>query len=412
MLDPAKQRAFAVEVVEKLRAEGHAAYWAGGCVRDWLLGLVPKDYDVATNAEPDKVRDLFGRRRTLPIGAAFGVIAVLGPKGAGQIEVATFRRDAQYSDGRHPDHVTFSSPEEDAQRRDFTINGLFYDPHQEQVIDFVGGQADLSSRTVRAIGDPRHRFAEDKLRMLRAVRFTAAYEFSLDPATLQAVQEMAAELSVVSAERIGGELARMLVHPTRQRAFELLNESTLLGVLLPEVAALNAMQPAAWHDTLRTLNALEAPSLPLALAALLHRAGDATLAERVGRELRYPNKDMERAVWLLNQIERIPGAANAPWPRLQRLLISEGIDELLALAEAMYGANEPGLRHCRGSLALPPEALNPQPLVTGSDLIARGLRPGKHFGELLERIRDAQLDREIETREEAIALAMQLAAEK
>ena len=177
MLIPDEQRRFALDVVRRLRGAGFEAYWAGGCVRDQLLGRTPKDYDVATNAMPEQVRQLFGRRRTLAIGAAFGVIAVIGPKPAGTVEVTTFRRDAAYSDGRHPDSVAFSSPEEDASRRDFTINGLFYDPVEDRVIDYVGGQADLAAGRIRAIGNARDRFAEDKLRMLRAVRFAATFAF-------------------------------------------------------------------------------------------------------------------------------------------------------------------------------------------------------------------------------------------
>src|SRR5262245_11907033 len=169
MPDPARQHAFALEIAQKLRAAGFEALWAGGCVRDELLGLVPKDYDVATSATPDQIRDLFGHRRTLPIGAAFGVITVLGTRAAGQIEVATFRSDAAYSDGRHPDSVTFTTAKHDAQRRDFTINGLFFDPVAEQVVDYVDGQQDLTRRVIRAIGDPRLRIGEDRLRMLRAV---------------------------------------------------------------------------------------------------------------------------------------------------------------------------------------------------------------------------------------------------
>src|SRR5688572_4921449 len=184
MPDPVRQRAFALEIVEKLRAAGFEALWAGGCVRDELLGLTPKDYDVATSAMPDQIRDVFGRRRTLPIGAAFGVITVLGPRAAGQVEVATFRTDAAYSDGRRPDSVTFTDAEHDAQRRDFTINGLFYDPIEGKVVDFVGGQEDLKRGTIRAIGDPRLRIAEDKLRMLRAVRFAATFNFAIDPDTM------------------------------------------------------------------------------------------------------------------------------------------------------------------------------------------------------------------------------------
>src|SRR5208337_2552590 len=189
-------RQFALEVVRRLRGAGFEAYWAGGCVRDELLGRRPKDYDVATSAAPPEIRGLFGQRRTLPLGAAFGVITVLGPRPAGMIEVATFRQDADYSDGRHPDHVTFSSAREDAARRDFTINGMFFDPIDGQVIDFVGGQEDLRNQLIRAIGSPRLRFGEDKLRMLRAVRFTAAFGFSIDAETAAAVCEMAAEIAV------------------------------------------------------------------------------------------------------------------------------------------------------------------------------------------------------------------------
>ena len=180
LMTPDDQRRFAIEVVRRLQAAGFMAYWAGGCVRDQLLGRTPKDYDVATNAMPEQVRELFGRRRTLAIGAAFGVYSVIGPKAAGTVEVTTFRRDAAYSDGRHPDSVTFSTAEEDASRRDFTINGLFYDPTERRVIDFVGGQEDLAVGLIRAIGNARDRFAEDKLRMLRAVRFAAAFDFTLD----------------------------------------------------------------------------------------------------------------------------------------------------------------------------------------------------------------------------------------
>src|SRR5262245_25703221 len=200
------QRDFALDIVRHLRGAGHEALWAGGCVRDQLLGLKPKDYDVATSATPDQIREVFGRRRSLPIGAAFGVITVLGPHEAGQIEVATFRTDAAYSDGRHPDSVAFTTAEHDAQRRDFTINGLFFDPVAEQVVDYVGGQDDLKRRTIRAIGDARQRLGEDKLRMLRAVRFAAAFGFTIEARTMHAIQEMAGDINTVSAERIGMEI--------------------------------------------------------------------------------------------------------------------------------------------------------------------------------------------------------------
>jgi len=216
--DPDKQQQFAEDVVGRLREAGFEAYWAGGCVRDQMMGRRPKDFDVATSATPEQIRELFGRRRTLAIGAAFGVITVLGGKPLEPIEVATFRRDAAYSDGRHPDSVTFSSAEEDASRRDFTINGLFYDPVEKKVIDFVGGCEDMQRRVIRAIGCPRDRITEDKLRMLRAVRFAAALEFEIDEETFLAVREMADQIGVVSAERIAAEVTKMLIGRNRVRA--------------------------------------------------------------------------------------------------------------------------------------------------------------------------------------------------
>ena len=211
MVEPSAQRAFAVEVVRQLRAAGFEAVWAGGCVRDQLLGLNPKDYDVATNATPEQVREVFGRRKSIPVGAAFGVIAIVGPREAGVVEVATFRRDVGYSDGRRPDAVAFTTAEEDAQRRDFTINGLFYDPVDERVLDFVGGQADLKRGIVRAIGDARERFTEDKLRMLRAVRIAATFDFDIDPTTLAAVGSRTAVADVGAPKRSVARRCRLQV---------------------------------------------------------------------------------------------------------------------------------------------------------------------------------------------------------
>jgi tRNA nucleotidyltransferase/poly(A) polymerase len=429
MIQPDRQRAFALEIVQKLRAAGFEALWAGGCVRDELLGILPKDYDVATSAAPDQIRDIFGRRRTLTIGAAFGVVTVLGPKAVGQIDVATFRTDAAYSDGRHPDSVSFTDAEHDAQRRDFTINGLFFDPVAGTVVDYVGGQDDLKRRTIRAIGDPRLRLHEDKLRMLRAVRFAATFDFTIEPATLQAIQQMAAEINTVSAERIGMEIRRMLVGPNRAMALELLRETKLLPHVLAAIAILPA---AAFEETKRRLATLREPSLPLALAALLSTqyavpgteppraelplpAHSSLLAPRsslpaqtIGRRLRYTNKEIDRTAWLLANRPAIAAAAQLPWPRLQRILIHDGAPELLALQEAIVGQNDPGLNFCRERLAWPAERLNPPPLVDGADLIRHGLAPGPEFSALLEKIRDAQLDGQIDSPEQALALADRL----
>ena len=410
MPDTARQREFALEVAQKLRGAGFESLWAGGCVRDQLLGITPKDYDVATNATPDQIRDLFGHRRTLAIGAAFGVVTVLGPRSAGQIEVATFRTDATYTDGRHPDAVHFTTAEHDAERRDFTINGLFYDPVADRVVDYVSGQRDLELRIIRAIGDPRLRLTEDKLRMLRAIRFAAAFNFEIEPATFVAIQSIAAEITTVSAERIGAEVRRMLLDQNRARALTLLSESQLLPHVLPEVSALSG---AAFNQTLQVAAALKSPTLSVALAALLANTSDPATcpphpASSPGRRLRYTNKEIERTAWLLTNLPLLDNAASLPWPRLQRLLTHEGAAELIALREAIAGPNDINLAFCRERLAWPPERLNPPPLLDGSDLIQHGLAPGPNFAALLEQTRDGQLNGEIHTREEALALVDRL----
>ncbi len=404
MPNTARQREFALEVAQKLRGAGFESLWAGGCVRDQLLGITPKDYDVATNATPDQIRELFGHRRTLAIGASFGVITVLGPRPAGQIEVATFRTDAAYSDGRHPDAVHFTTAEHDAERRDFTINGLFYDPVADKVVDYVSGQHDLELRIIRAIGDPRLRISEDKLRMLRAVRFAAAFNFEIEPATLAAIQSMAAEITTVSAERIGTEIRRMLIDENRARALTLLNETGLLPHVLPEVAALTQSD---FNKTLQIVATLNHPTLPVALAALLTLASAPAScpphpASSLGRRLRYTNKEIDRTTWLLTSLPLLDNAPSLPWPRLQRLLTHEGAAELIALREAIAGPSDINLAFCRERLAWPPERLNPPPLLDGSDLIQHGLAPGPTFSAFLEQTRDAQLNGEIATREEAL----------
>lgn len=407
---PHRQREFAVSVVETLRAAGHVAYWAGGCVRDQLLGLTPKDYDVATDAAPERIREIFGRRKTVPVGAAFGVITVVGDQETSNIEVATFRQDLGYSDGRRPDEVVFSTPELDAQRRDFTINGLFYDPHAEQVIDFVDGRRDLRDRVVRAIGDPVERIREDKLRMLRAVRFAATFRFELEGTTLWAVRHMADQIHVVSGERIGAEMRRMLTHETQARAVELLHDAGLLPEILPEVARLAADQdsPQAWHETLRVLSDLGHVSLPVGLAALLHQAGGAALAGEVGRRWRLTNKEIERTQWLLEHWAPALHAASLPWPRLQRILVAPGMPELLTLLRAAALPDDEVVPYLEQKLALAPEVLNPPLLLGGHDLIAAGVQPGPPFRAILEAVRDAQLEGRIATREAALDLVEQL----
>lgn len=414
VVNSAAAREFAVEVVRQLRTAGFQALWAGGCVRDQLLGILPKDYDVATNARPEQVRDLFGHRRSLPIGAAFGVITVLGPKSAGQIEVATFRRDATYSDGRHPDSVTFSDPREDAQRRDFTINGLFYDPLAEQVIDYVGGQDDLQTGVIRAIGVPRERITEDKLRMLRAVRFAAKFGFAIEPATLQAVQEQSNELVIVSAERIAEELRKMLTLDRRRLAVELLAEGQLLEIVLPEARGVHTL---AWQQTLQILERLPAPTFPQAFATLLRPLAEtptelAQLVDVACRRLKLSVEELTQVQRLLREEPLLRRASHFTWPQLQRVLAVPGVELVLDFAAAVshvIDADAKELDLCNRMLDLPAALVNPPPLINGEDLKLLGLTPGPQFRAILDQVRDAQLESLINTPEEALLLARKVA---
>ncbi len=413
--DPIQQRTFALEIVTRLRQSGYQAYWAGGCVRDQLLNHTPKDYDVATNALPEQIRDLFGKRRTLAIGAAFGVIAVVGSPAQGTVEVATFRRDTTYSDGRRPDSVVFSTPEEDAQRRDFTINGLFFDPLADRVLDFVGGVNDLQQGIVRAIGIPKERFSEDKLRLLRAVRMAARFGFEIDPPTLAAVRQLAPQVVVVSPERIGQEMRQMLVIAARSRALRLLANSEQLEPVWPELFDVVRqhvdLAPSAWVDTLNVLDELISPSVPLALAAsLLHvDAGRAAVAA-VTQRWRLSNHESQATAWLLQHARALDDAPATRWSIIQRLLIAPGAADLIELHAARARAEHRSLAavdYCRARLGWPTEQLNPPPLVTGHDLIGLGVSKGPVFARWLDQLRSAQLDGEINSHEAALALVQQ-----
>lgn len=416
--DPVKAQQFAIDTVRQLRDARFEALWAGGCVRDKLMGREPKDYDVATSATPEQIREVFGQRRTMAIGASFGVITVLGPRGAGQIDVATFRRDATYSDGRHPDHVTFSSALEDAQRRDFTINGLFYDPLQERVIDYVDGQKDLERCVVRAIGDAASRFAEDKLRILRAVRFASTLAFQIDPATLAAIRQFAPQIRVVSAERITQELRRMLVDVHRTRALELLRDAKLLHEILPEAeGVLPREEPAdesaarAWDSTARVFEHLRDPPLAVVLAALLREIYLAANSDEqrvldVCRRWRLSNEDIQAIVFCLRHEMLVRSASRSHWPRLQRVLIDSHIESLLNYAEAVSAVvdgDTAEIQYCRERLQWPNEHLNPAPLVRGDDLTAEKIPPGPIYKQLLEDVREQQLLGLLASKDEAMA---------
>ncbi|GIW78834.1 MAG: cytidine(C)-cytidine(C)-adenosine (A)]-adding enzyme [Gemmatales bacterium] len=404
------EREFAVRVVKRLREAGHEALWAGGCVRDELLGLSPKDYDVATDARPERVQQLF--RRTIAVGASFGVIEVLGPKsekGPLKVQVATFRSDVSYSDGRHPDAVVFATAREDALRRDFTINGMFFDPLENKLIDYVGGQQDLKDRILRAIGNPKHRFQEDKLRMLRGVRLATRFGLSIEPATRQAISDMASEISVVSAERICEELKQLLIDPNRAQGVRLLYETGLLWAIFPELSG-----PFDIDRCCATLAALgEQVTFALALAALLIDI-DPRLVDEVCRRLRLSNNDRRLCVWFVSHAKSLRNARQFAYCELKPILAHEGCDELLALAQASASAEgdrTDAIDFCRDLLKRwSPSALDPEPLLTGDDLRKMGVAPGPHYKRILQTIRDAQLNEEIGSREEAVRFAEKLLA--
>ena len=416
----------ALEIVRQLRSRGYQALFAGGCVRDLLLGQTPSDYDVATDARPEQVMGLF--RRCIPVGASFGVVRVLGQTSQGDVEVATFRSDGAYVDGRHPEQVYFGTAERDAHRRDFTINGMFLDPISDEVIDYVGGQADLEAGIVRAIGDPAARFREDKLRLLRAVRFTARLDFQLDRPTRRALEHMAPELRVVAVERVAQELRKILVDRRRAAGLELIREVGLLGEIAPPCARLaDEHDPETrddlWSHTLRVLDSLPAdPSFPLALAALLHETGCASELDRsrglqlVAREiadgqcrrLRLSNQERERTSWLVEHHQALRNAPELKPSRLKRLLSHPGIEELLELHRAhalAVGAGSSDVAFCEKYMKNQPQGpLDPPRLITGHDLARLGLKPGPRFTSLLEAVRDAQLDGRVGDTTEALAL--------
>jgi len=406
--DPAAARQFAIVVVDRLRAAGHEALWAGGCVRDELLGRTPADYDVATSARPERVRDVFGHRRTLAVGAAFGVITVLGPRGAGQVEVATFRSDAAYTDGRHPAGVTFTDAREDALRRDFTINGLFLDPVSGEVHDHVGGRADLSAGIVRAIGNATLRFGEDHLRMLRAVRFAAVFGFALEEQTQAAIVRMAHLATTVSPERIAAELRAMVARPGRRRALELLDQTGLARELLPEVApAEGAAAQAAWHEAARVIDALDEPDLASALAILTAALPPETPG-RIGARLRLSTRDLKTAGWLHEAVAFVADAGDLdqrPWSELQPWLAHDAAfllaDVLRARAACGHGSAATA-RWVAEKLRLPRTELDPPPLLTGHELLAAGVPAGRAVGETLAALRSLQLDGGLATRDAAI----------
>jgi poly(A) polymerase len=416
-------RAFAVDVVRRLREAGFDALWAGGCVRDQLLGEEPKDFDVATSATPEDVIRLFGRRPTIPVGASFGVIIVLGPtKAAGQVEVATFRSDGLYLDGRRPSSVAWCRPEEDARRRDFTINGMFYDPLAGEVIDYVGGQADLTARIIRAIGDPEARFTEDKLRLLRAVRFAATFQFAMEPATFLAVQRLHDRITEVSPERIAQEVRRMLAHSTRSVAVELLLST---GLFTQVFGRSDGNNPGRASGLLATLSKLNEPRFEPAFAAIMlwlqgpmdvaHAAVASAAARRMCAQLRLSNDETGCVTWILEQLPVVRGIRTRALHVLKPLLADPRASLLRDLSRAIALATEEEPvddDFCRQYLATTPaERLNPAPFIDGRDILGLGVPAGPQIRSLLQQLRNEQLDEILTGREQAMTRLKRLVEE-
>lgn len=429
------KRQVATDIVRQLREAGFAAYLVGGCVRDIVMGNEPKDYDIATSAEPPQVVEMFSG--SLTVGARFGVVIV--PREEGNVEVATFRSDGAYADGRHPIQVEYTkSAEEDVRRRDFTINGLLYDPVEDKVIDHVGGQADIRGQRVRTIDDPFKRFREDRLRMLRAVRFAARFNFKLDPVAADAIRELATEIQMVSAERVRDEILKILTEGRARRGFELLDSTNLLEQVLPEVKAMQGVeQPPqfhpegdVWTHTLMMLDGLQDPTPTLALGVLLHDVGKpstftvgerirfdnhvevgARMTDEICKRLRLSGRDNERVVELVRHHLRFKDFPQMKRSTQIRFLRMDGFSEHLELHRLDCLSSHRNLENynlAREMIGQIPElVIKPARLLSGSDLIRHGYMPGPQFKQILQAVEDAQLEGEIHTHEDALHLVRQ-----
>ncbi len=427
-----------MRIIRTLREAGHRTLLVGGCVRDLLLGRHAKDYDVVTAARPEEVKALF--KHTVDVGEKFGVIKVI--LSGQEVEVATFRTDAGYEDGRRPTAVKYADAYADAFRRDFTINGLFYDPVEGRVIDYVDGRSDIEARLVRAIGNPAVRFAEDHLRMLRAVRFASALGFTIETETLKALKANVEKIRLVSGERIRTELEAMLVDPSRRAAVELMYDTGLLVEILPEVAATKGVKQGkrehpegdVWQHTLLAIGYLEEPSFELAMAVLLHDVGKPPTAHRRGRylfaghervgedmarqiagRLKLSKRETEHIAFLVRYHMILKDVKQMKKSTLKRILGHELFEDLAEVHRVDALASNGDLSNYEFAMdakdELSREQIKPTPLLTGHDLVAMGLAPGPKIGRILRRIYTAQLEERVATRQEALDLARKLAAE-
>lgn len=428
----------AVRIVKELRGAGFQAYWAGGSVRDLLMGQEPQDYDIATSALPEQIMKLY--KKTIPIGLNFGVVKVL--QGEDDFEVATFRSDGTYLDGRHPSEVRFSGEQEDAARRDFSINGMFYDPIKDVVIDYVGGQQDIKEGIIRAIGNPMERFSEDKLRLMRAIRFAARFRYGIEPQTAAAIRDLSPGILEVSAERIREELGKMLLGTDPAESIRLLHQMGLLKLILPEVALMDGVeQPPEYHPegdvlthTLIMLDLMIRPveespsiSIELALAVLLHDIGKPptfTIRDRIrfdnhcfvgmrmaieiGQRLRMSNHQIDLIAELVRDHLKFKDVKEMRESTLRRFLRQPYFQEHLELHRVDCLSSHGDLSNwefCLKKLKeIPPQVMRPPKVITGEDLIGLGYKPGPLFKEILTMIEDMQLEGKIKTKDEALAL--------
>ncbi|MCY3681766.1 MAG: CCA tRNA nucleotidyltransferase [Gemmatimonadetes bacterium] len=428
-------RTGALEIVRRLQARGFRALWAGGCVRDMLMGQVPRDYDIATNADLQQVIGIFPHAQV--VGAHFGVVIVR--LGDYHYEVARFRRDLGYSDGRRPDGVVFVDEEEDARRRDFTINGMFFDPVGNVVLDYVGGQVDLKEKVIRTIGDPHARFCEDRLRMLRAIRFGCRYHWPLEEKTREAIGELSGSIEFISFERIRDEVGKILTEGGAPLGVRWLIDLGLMAVFMPEVVAMDGVpQPPQFHPegdvlthTLIMLGLMQNPSVELAMGILLHDVGKPPtyevrdrirfhnhtkvgreMAEEICRRLRFSSEKIKHIAALVADHHKFMHVQEMRSSTLKRFLRTDRFEDHLELHRidclSSHGALD-NYEFCKVALEnLEPEQIRPVPLINGRDLIAMGQKPGPAFKQVLRAVEDAQLEGRVTHRDEAMRLAAQV----
>lgn len=424
----------AFEVSKTLQEAGFLAYFAGGCVRDFLMEKIPEDFDIATTATPDQIEKIFPK--TIAVGKQFGVMIVV--INGEQYEVATFRKDGSYADGRHPSHVEFVAPEQDALRRDFTVNGLFYDPSRDKVIDYVRGERDIRNKIIRAIGDPEQRFEEDKLRLLRAIRFACTLEFEIEPETWQSIQRNAQKIHVVSPERIRDEVVKILIRPGAARGFRLLHESGLLKEILPEIEQMIGVGQSPEHHpegdvfvhTMLLLEKLRQPSKELALGALFHDVGKpgtygvkedgkitfyehehlgARMTEDILKRLRFSNQEIDIVVSCVQNHMKFGHVQQMRSGKLKQFMSRDHFDTELELHRIDCLSSHGKLDNYeflkKKKIEFAEENLRPKAILNGNDLIQLGLKPGPAMKIILSESYDKQMEGEIKTRSEALDFA-------